>query len=604
MLKASAQGIFSNLDVRSMYQEFVKRFAALGCQVITSEEEYRASTVHVRKFKFHITATCGHSRVVSYYDFSAKGKYQCVPCNQKEGLNQRRATYAHVTTTLKQHGCTLLTTQEEFDSQSTSLCKKSLRILAKCGHERVATLYTFLEGQGNCLECNKATPSSQQEQRMLQNLHEVRTKLEAMGVELLTTEEEYLQNLAGVKNKKYTIRATCGHEHQVRVTDFQDSMRLCGPCARKAKHNGNLSYEEIQHRFQRVGCRLLTPKDLFQNEHMTCSSQFTFEATCGHERTAIFKNLDLYEGILCKQCSARKSAHEQVQRALRDGMSSTVVLEFESLCYLRGLLEEEFEVVLLREGTRADLAVKPRGVVEDAWLGVQVKCTEKPRNEHKFQFTMGNGTYENMCIVCVCVQTKSIWVVPLPTCRRFICITDKEGCKYQECKVSNLVDAMNQAYHKTRHLPITDLQTPKGPTGLLERQFQQLRERHVPFLTFQPPEMNYLPYDFKVNGLKVQEKVMDKYGWCIKKSCGRNKKQPYAIGDNDFYWLHCRDQDTFFVIPEKVLVEHGHVGGSTSWLSANLKKVPWLKKFMFSYRNIHQSMLQQLFSGSDLGRRE
>jgi hypothetical protein len=56
-------------------------------------------------------------------------------------------------------------------------------------------------------------------------------------------------------------------------------------------------------------------------------------------------------------------------------------------------------------------------------------------------------------------------------------------------------------------------------------------------------------YDFFINNFKVQEKVCQNYGNSIyanlSKSNGRNKRQSYDKGDNDFYWLHFPDKKNY-----------------------------------------------------------
>jgi hypothetical protein len=117
-------------------------------------------------------------------------------------------------------------------------------------------------------------------------------------------------------------------------------------------------------------------------------------------------------------------------------------------------------------------------------------------------------------------------------------------------------------------------------------------------------------YDFKIGSLKVQEKVTQKcdkenrYKFCICKNNGivNNKSNhiQYDIGDNDFYWLNCEDKKTFFVIPEKYLVEKGIIGNNgikkSLFLKITVKEIlhknsAWLQPYMFDYENIDKDRL-------------
>jgi hypothetical protein len=76
-----------------------------------------------------------------------------------------------------------------------------------------------------------------------------------------------------------------------------------------------------------------------------------------------------------------------------------------------------------------------------------------------------------------------------------------------------------------------------------------------------------------------------------------NNKQ-YDIGDNDFYWLNCENKKTFFVIPEKILIEKQLVGNIENKLSLKVTikdtlhpTSAWLQPYMFDYENIDKERL-------------
>jgi len=80
---------------------------------------------------------------------------------------------------------------------------------------------------------------------------------------------------------------------------------------------------------------------------------------------------------------------------------------------------------------------------------------------------------------------------------------------------------------------------------------------------------------------------------------GKQNHIQYDIGDNDFYWLNCDDKKTFFVIPEKVLINKEIVGNNNKrsmFFKITIKellhkRVSWLQPYMFNYENLDKERL-------------
>ena len=70
-------------------------------------------------------------------------------------------------------------------------------------------------------------------------------------------------------------------------------------------------------------------------------------------------------------------------------------------------------------------------------------------------------------------------------------------------------------------------------------------------------------WDFEVNGLKIQEKVLiveEQFG--VKANFSKNNgkynaRSPYEEGDNNFYWFHYQNKSIFYIIPESILIKDG-----------------------------------------------
>jgi hypothetical protein len=113
-----------------------------------------------------------------------------------------------------------------------------------------------------------------------------------------------------------------------------------------------------------------------------------------------------------------------------------------------------------------------------------------------------------------------------------------------------------------------------------------------------------LVYDFKLNGLKVQEKIAcnHKPGVQVnlRKSNGNKKKKSYEKGDNDIYWIHLPNKEEFYVIPEDILMDNGFIsnkdieGKMSLYINPSNKK-QWTNKYLYSYEKIDIEKLKLIF---------
>ena len=119
--------------------------------------------------------------------------------------------------------------------------------------------------------------------------------------------------------------------------------------------------------------------------------------------------------------------------------------------------------------------------------------------------------------------------------------------------------------------------------------------------------MEGLVYDFKIGDKKVQEKVgticknnINSYMFnLIKYKCrvkGKCVNQSYEEGDNDLYWLHCKNRK-FYVIPEKELIEHLYIGKICKehlYVSPTNLNTEWSNKYLFDYDNVDKEHLLKI----------
>lgn len=440
----------------------------------------------------------------------------------------------------------------------------------------------------------------------------VKVNFTDLGVEFLTTNEEFDNLNMRIGEDKFKILPKCGHIYEVRYGDFKNSMfKVCIDCARVLKDNGNLSYDEIKTRFEFVKCELLTTREEFIDNKMTTYSKYNFKATCGHNRCVILGNTKIVDNMLCSTCSLKQSTDNQVSNAIKDGLSVANISEFESLCFIDNLLKEEFDIKFLDEGCKADMIVKPKNINDDLWIHIQLKCCKQSKNNNKisYAFSINNQNYTNMVLICTCVKDQKIWIVDTEitkVCSR-IMMNEIENTKYYKYKIE--IDKFNETIHNLYNiLPKYTFEfynIPISESCKKEQKFRKLRESKLSIFNFIPPFRNYLVYDFKINNFKVQEKVagLAKYGFQVSlcKGNGNNKKRSYEKNDNQYYWIHLPCEKLFYVFPEDILCEKGFISNDkTDKKKISLcihpdNKEHWTYIYLHEYDNLNIEKLQEYF---------
>ena len=101
----------------------------------------------------------------------------------------------------------------------------------------------------------------------------------------------------------------------------------------------------------------------------------------------------------------------------------------------------------------------------------------------------------------------------------------------------------------------------------------------------------------------VKGAVLNLQGCKLSKyDCRVNQKTEskcYEKGDNDLYWLNCKN-DTFYVIPEDVLIEKGFLGKDCKrmklYVSLTNKNTNWSLEYLFDYNNVDKERLLDLIN--------
>lgn len=393
------------------------------------------------------------------------------------------------------------------------------------------------------------------------------------------------------KNKSETVKAR-------KLMRYQSIINQQVVEARKLMRYQSIS-ECVLHR----GCKLLTTfEDCFNNK-LHSKSRYEIVAACGHNHSV------QYDMFKAQQCGARCKICSDNDRVVKCSLlQNNQGIEYEGFKYVRDQLVNLFQVVKMVEGTLADFAVKPLGHDKDELLAIQLKVTstkvQKPSGNYSFTI---NKDYPDMYLLLICLEDKSIWLVngnEVIGCIK-ISIGSKRS-KYFKYQTTDIGKTLMEMWQVCVKHTFNTLNTPIGIPQQKEQKFRRRREEFLPYINFEYPEQEALPYDFTINGLRVQEKVASliyKRGklqhktYAVKLSRHTHtKSKKYNKGDNDFYWINIPDTSEFFLLPEKDCIDHGIVNNAKTvakYVAVTLytEDKPhvinnWMYKFLYDYKII------------------
>jgi hypothetical protein len=309
---------------------------------------------------------------------------------------------------------------------------------------------------------------------------------------------------------------------------------------------------------------------------------------------------------------------DRLENSKTDGILNVLLAEDGGFYLIKELIHKTFDVRVTNEGCKADFIIKPKDNSNDDWVGVQLKAASKVSKGNMYSFNTGRSDYSGMILICVGLADSAIWIVNPEKIKDLtgLFISKQEGTKYHKYYIKDnkeLATQLLNLYNSDTTLVKTTLQEfNKRQTAALQQEdnYVALRKSKIHFLPFRDAP-NYHVYDFKVNGFKVQEKIAKKdhnqYNLNLHKSYGRNIKVAYHKNDNDFYWIHLDDWKTFYVIPEEVLIQHGHITENDKIGNKHIGIYPpiyprpskakniWLDNYMFQYGDLDENKLKEMF---------
>jgi hypothetical protein len=408
-------------------------------------------------------------------------------------------------------------------------------------------------------------------------------------------------------NKLHYI-ATCGHSNDVSLKMFLRGNGIkCKSCALDF-----LTYEKTYECFESKNCKLLYTKEEFESYYKNNSQKFKYIASCGHENIVSWKNFySLNQGIFCPPCVNKNISTKLKELYSGTNSNGALLQEYSGIKYFTTLIQPVYNIKKTFDGCKADIAIKPNSCEIDKWLGIQVKTTNKKTEREQYYFRLNNGNYENCLILCICEEDSKIWLIPYQDVegQKTIGIAKKSKYNKYEVKEGHLFELLELFYNTTPLFDFNTINTPKSESQQQEQEFRKLRETKIDFINFINHDMEGLVYDFKIGNKKVQEKVgsyckknnpnmfifsLNKYDCRIN---GKSQKKCYEEGDNDFYWLNCKN-NTFYVIPEYELIKQGFVGKNAKkqkiYVSPTNENTSWCNLYLFDYNNIDKERLLEI----------
>jgi len=401
--------------------------------------------------------------------------------------------------------------------------------------------------------------------------------------------------------------ASCGHQNVISFKEFLTGIgKKCRNCALEIP-----TYENIVTKFLDKNCVVTMTEEEFIQNYKNNNCKIKYTASCGHENTVRCKNfLTLNQGINCPKCVNVNTSIKLKELYSNDNKLSALEQELKCINYFKELIRDHFIVIKSFDGCKSDIAIKSQDIIEDLWLGIQVKTTISKTDRNQYYFRLNSGKYDDCIILCVCDEDKKMWLIPYEDVKGLQTVGIAQKSKYNKYEVTkdNLISKLQHYYTLNNKFEFKILDTPTSVSHQQEQAYRKMRESKIDFIKFKNNDMEGLVYDFMIGPKKVQEKVgsiihnnINSYIFSLTKyHCRINGKcinQSYEEGDSDLYWLNCKN-DKFYLIPEHTLLDYGYIGKDSIkdklYVSPTNINTKWCEQYLFDYNNLDKKKLMNI----------
>ena len=536
----------------------------------------------------------------------------------------KQISYDDICGFIRTIGGEVTTTAEKFEESqkelNTILSLVPINIkIATCGHEILSKYkYCKREGRIKCMDCRNVERSYTYDQ--------IKSFFLEWGGTLLTTETEYLEKMKQTKPSRifYDVEVTsCHHLTNIMFTFAQQHQSVeCKICSNLSEPNKmNYSAYNIDEIIKSKDCQLITPRHDLEQQILlksmnTSNMKLSVRMTCGHLRTidmAEFCRLSLYE---CIACVRQKSDDRMkiINGVNLQGFTNPNYVEYQVFLWLCKILEPSMKIVRTSESNKADFLYRPSDVSIDSWAKVQIKSATAPHRDGSYSFDFKDH-YSGMMMILACISTKKIWCIEADSVdvKKFH-IHDSDRSRYQKflCDDQQLTNRLINFYNSAKLYEIHEAMNDVSADVLIAQKYARLRVESIPFLSFLNFPVENQITDFLIESIKFQEKSSERdlrygqvpyYSFTLTTTKSQ-KKSPYSLGDNDFYWFNLGESKKFYVIPEKILEINGYLktddvsGKGSICLSpekrSRVNNSDFALDYMFDYDEVDKDRLIQL----------
>jgi hypothetical protein len=408
--------------------------------------------------------------------------------------------------------------------------------------------------------------------------------------------------------QKLNYIATCGHTHNIYLKMFLIGHGLkCRNCALEIP-----TFQYVCKTFLDKGCSLSMNEEEFNKLYKYNITKLKYTALCGHNNEVCWKNFNsLNQGINCPSCVNTNTGEKLKQLRSGENKISSIEQEFSCIQYFISIINEKFVSNKSFDGCKSDIILKSKDIDKDLWIGIQVKTTCNKTDKGQYYFRLNGINYDNCLLLCICLEDKKMWLIPYEDVNGQKTIGIAKTSKYNkyEVTIDNINEQLLDYYSIMNTFSFDILNTPTSNSQKQEQEYRKLREQKLPFIEFIYPNMEGTVYDFKIGNFKIQEKVGSfskinnphMFTFILEKNSGKHNRTSYEKGDNDFYWLNCKN-GKFYIIPESILIEKGFVGDNCDnkckqrlYVSPTNNNTKWANDYLFDYDNFCKEKLIQLF---------
>lgn len=330
------------------------------------------------------------------------------------------------------------------------------------------------------------------------------------------------------------------------------------------------SYENVVKVFNSYNCKILCSKEEFNEIYKNGNSEVKYTASCGHDNIIRVRYFDGKCGIICPNCVYKNRS--LILKEKQSGSNKIINNKTETIAvnYLINCIENTFDIIKTFESCKSDIIVKPKNNNNNLWLGIQIKSTSAYNN--KCYYFNIKKKYTEQLIICISNTDKKMWCfqhTDIDNIKSVLQIQITNNSKYNKFEITNnAIEFILNNYKDNNHLLFEQniLLNQLSKTTLIEYNYRNLRKEKINFINFIENENQGEVFDFKVGNKKIQEKVggfneTSKYYYFSLSKCNgkHNKKIPYEIEDNDFYWFNCKDSSIFYIIPESTLIYYEYI---------------------------------------------